>query len=356
MTLECRVVRYGEIDRVGELHRELVAFDRSLVAPKFPGNPVPSDLQFPFLFYYIEDGQILGTRRAIPDLLRRSSHSYPLAWGFDTVVQPAARGKGIGTKLVAAQVAEFDKREEICAAAFSAAAMMRIYRKLGFTVLGFVPRHALVRESAPFLSSKLGSAALARIASIPFDLALSARLRVRKARNLDDLTVRAMHPAQWRDLWEQLSEPDKAYRWDDRADWVAARLQRSDTCYAVRSNESDRPIALFVLRERQEEPGKAHSVASRMTMMHYKYDGSHEGAWALARALASCLYEDRRSVADLITSDPLLQSHLERAGFSRREEGMTFVFLAPPGMTLPDAERQSDWKLTHFCSDGFLFP
>lgn len=354
--MECRVVRYGEKDRVDELHRELVAFDRSLGEPKFPGNPVPSDPRFPFLFYYIEGGEILGTRRAIPDLVCRGSHSFPLAWGFDTVVQPAARGKGIGTKLVAAQVAEFDKRDEICAAAFSAAPMMRIYRKMGFTVLGFVPRHALVRKSVSFLTSKLGSAGLARIASVPVDLALSARLRMRKARNLDGLAVRTVEAGQWQELWQEISEPGDAYRWDDRAAWVAGRIQRGDTCYAVRSSDGNRLIALFVLRDRQGEPGEAHPVTSRMTMMHYKYDGSGEGASALARALASRLYEDRKSVADIITSDPRLQSHLAKAGFARREEGMTFVFRAPPGMALPDAERQSDWKLTHFCSDGFLFP
>jgi GNAT superfamily N-acetyltransferase len=354
--MECRVVRYGEKDRVRELHRELVAFDPSLGEPKFHGNPVPSDPHFPFLFYCIEDGQILGSRRAMPDIVRRGSRSYPFAWGFDSFVQPAARGKGIGSKLVAAQVAEFDKREEFCAAAFSAAAMMRIYRKMGFNVLGFVPRHALVRESAPFLSSKLGSAALARIASIPLDLALSARLRMRKGRNLDDLTVSAIEPTQLRELWEELPEPGDVYRWDDPAEWATSRLQQADICCAVRSSDSDRLIALFILRDRQLQPDEAHPVASRMTMVHYKYDGSDKGAWALARALASRLYEDRKSVADIVTSDPLLQSHLERAGFSRREEGMTFVFRAPPGMTLPDAERQSDWKLTHFCSDGFLFP
>lgn len=354
--MECRIIRHGERDRVGELHRELVAFDPALGQPPFRGNPVSSEPDFPFLFYFIEDGTILGTRRAIPDIVHRGGRSYPLAWSYDTVVQPAARGKGIGTKLVAAQVEEFDRSSRISAAAFSAAAMMRIYDKLGYTVLGFVPRYALVRDSAAFLESKLGNAALAKLVSIPGNVALSALARMRGARNTEGLAISRVDTLEWQHLTARLPEPSDIYHWDDGPDWAAARLQPGDACYAVRSGKADRTIALFVLRDRRSELGEMQSKTSRSTIMHYRYDGTEAGASALACALADQLYRDGKTVADIVTSDPLLQSKLARLGFARREEGMTFVFKTPPGMALPGAGERSDWKLTHFCSDGFLFP
>lgn len=354
--MECRLIRFGEAGEAENRHSELFAHDPELASPPFPSNPVASDPDFPFLFYCVENGTVLGSRRAIPDIVYREGASYPIAWCYDTIVSPAARGKGIGTRLVSLQVDEFERRNELSAAAFSAAAMMRIYEKLGYRVLGFVPRYALIRDTAPFLRKKLANPALARLAAIPANLALSARYASTGLQSFDESQLTTIDDQGWRRLWSEIPTVRNTYNWDEGADWSAARIQRQDSRYIVRSARDDRVLALFVLRHRAPPCDGTTSSEARLTMVHYKYDGSPEGARTLAKALAALLYRTKASVADIVTSDPCLQSQLKRFGYSRRDDGMTFVFKEPSGFSLPAARDQADWKLTHFCSDGFLFP
>ncbi len=47
---------------------------------------------------------------------------------------------------------------------------------------------------------------------------------------------------------------------------------------------------------------------------------------------------------------------MARQRSKRRGDGMTFDSKESDPTKLPQAGKLSDWKLTHFCSDGFLFP
>ena len=348
--MECRIVRFGEKDEVRRLHPVLATERPDLLAPAFPENSVESDDEFPYLFYFIDGDQILGSRKAIPDTVERGGNVYPFAWCFDTYVNPEHHGKGIGTKLVAQQVKEFDARGQLSGAAFSAPAMMRIYEKLGYEVLGFGPRLAAVRKTRPFLQERIGTAASV---IAPFaNFALAAKAWRKRSLSSGDYTLTRIASDDVINAIAEVQNSSKVYHWDSSAEWIASRLKKDDKVYLL-DIAGSQTSAILVTRIREQESVVGKASLKRLTLMHYRCPPQ---AFDLsARALIKLSRKENADVADIVTSDPGMIATFEKHGFSQRSDGMTFVYKLPPGMVLPEAADLSDWHLTHFCSDGFLF-
>ena len=211
--MECRIVRFGQRHNVAKDHPELAAARPDLVTPAFSENPVGSDDEFPYLFYFIENGEIVGSRKAIPDRVYRGSESLPFAWCFDTYVNPEHHGKGIGTKLVAVQVEEFERRADVSAAAFSAPAMMRIYEKLGYDVLGFTPKYARLRNVAPFLAKKIRSRFAVSLLAPIANAGLAAWLKLRSGDRNTNIAVQRVDPESLGTVSEEFDRGSRLY-WD----------------------------------------------------------------------------------------------------------------------------------------------
>ena len=352
--MECRIVRYRERHDVARLHAELVGARPEYSQVPFDTNPVPFDDDFPYLFYFIDGDDILGVRRAIPDVCYREGEEIAFAWCYDTVVNPDHHGKGIGTKLVAVQVEEFARRGQVSGAAFSAPAMMRIYDKLGYSVLGFAPKYAKVRNVAPFLHRKVRSGVIASLMAVPLNLAQKA-LELGRARS--GFSIEQLNTGEFERFWNDISTKGARYHWDADARWVASRLGPNDETWAVRTAPNGKPSAVLVVRDRKRVENDADKVAvHRLTLMHYGLATEPDSMDALAAGLSKLLRTKNADVADIITTEPDANSALARQGFKRRGDGMTFVFKEPGATRLPQSGKLSDWKLTHFCSDGFLFP
>lgn len=352
--MDCRLVRYGERENLSELHPELFEKRPDLCDPAFPANPVPYDDDFPYLFYFVEDGEILGARRAMPDVVCRGDEVRDFAWCFDTIVNPAHHGRGIGTKLVAVQVEEFARREQLSGAAFSAPAMMRIYEKLDYEVLGFTPKYALIRNVGPFIHRKVSLPFVTGASAFLVNVALALRTGLKGGRAASQANCREVDAEEFRALASDIERDETRWHWDKEADWATSRLQSVDTMHAVRDAEN-RLLGVFVLREREPDAEDGPVPVRRLTMMHYVVADRTEAREALVAALADLLYERRADVADIVVSDPALIDALERAAFIKRGPGMTFVFKQVEGKELSHAASLSDWHLTHFCSDGYSF-
>ena len=353
--MECRIVRYDEYQNIANKHPELASQRPDLTTPAFLTNPVQSDGDFPYLFYFLQDGNIVGSRRAIPDRLYHGSDSYAFAWCFDTYVNRNFHGKGIGTKLVAVQSEQLSREGYISGAAFSAPAMMRIYEKLGYNVLGFVPKYALLRNTKPFLAAKIRSDVATSIVASFANTVLKTWSALSFPDPANDITVEV---ADTRAIEFKSTELERAsmLRWDCDPSWVVARLQESDHIYVVRKKLTGRPSAALVARLRDQSSGNGAMAVKRLTIMHFiANDDDAEALEYIAAAARVLLRRTKADVVDIITSSPELERALRKHGFRRRGDGMTYVFKVPPNIKLCNADTQANWHLTHFCSDGFTF-
>jgi GNAT superfamily N-acetyltransferase len=353
--MEYRYATLAELGDMAAAHPELAADRPDLCRPAFPGNPVVGEAAFPFLFYAVEAGRVVGSRKAVPDRAIVNGREYAWAWCFDTIVDASQRGRGVGSRLVELQVEAFDRLGVTTSAAFSAPAMMRIYEKCGYRVLEFVPRMVLVRNPAPFLAGKIGHGVVARAAGGLGALLLRGLAGIRGARR-----SRAGHvatpidPAGFARLFAHAAAPEQPNSWALSPDWVTSRLQPGDEPFKLTCRGAAAPCALFVLRPRAPDPDGG--TARRLTLMYFKFlTEGVDVAEGLAAELTRQLFARPLDAADIVTSSPSLLAALRKRGYRRRGTGMTFVYRPPPGTEIAGARDIADWQLTHFCSDGFLF-
>lgn len=354
--MEYRFATIGEVDDIASFHPELAADNFDLCQPPFLRNPVSTDSAFPFLFYAIEDGKVLGSRKAISDRAVVNGKEYPWAWCFDTIVDSSQQGRGIGSGLVKLQSEEFDRLGVISSAAFSAPAMMRIYRKFGYRVLEPAPRMTLVRNAAPFVAKKIENRLIRSLASWIGTTVLNLESAIRGAnRSVAPFTIAPITELEFSRHFLRADWAEQPNRWANSADWIVSRIQTGDELMKVTRCGSSNPSAIFVLRERTPD-AVGLAASQRFSLVHFEILED----WActadlLAAAVSRQMFARRCDVADIITSSPSLLAALRKRGYRKRGTGMTFVYKAPSAIEFDGSDDIADWHLTHFCSDGFRF-
>lgn len=353
--MDYRFAVIGDIPRMADRHPELVKHRPDLAKPAFLANPVPYDSDFPFIFYVVDGGQIVGSRRAIPDRANLLGREVSWAWCFDTSIDGNHHGKGIGSRLVQLQVEAFDNRGIVSGAAFSAPAMMRIYQKLGYFVLDPTPRMARVRNAHPFLARRMKNSPFLRLATMSANMVLASNLLIRGfASSTRQFSVHEIDKKQFVNLYNDSAVRYQENYWAD-ANWIIARLGNADSLLQIKHQKSQDPSAVFVLRNREQV--ESHGIIlKRLSIMHFALlDKDSSTPSLLPKALLRQMDQKRTDVGDIITSSPIILNEFYRYGFRQRGEGMTFVYKIPKSLDLPAASDIKEWELTHFCSDGFLF-
>lgn len=350
--MEYRFAMIGECERIAKLHPELADQRPDLASPAFPDNPVSGQPDFPFIFYALDQGKVVGSRKAIPDHVLIGGQKHPWAWCFDTIVEANQHGKGIGSQLVKLQVEAFDVRGAVSGAAFSVPAMMHIYNKFGYRVLDFTPRMTALRNSRPFLTGKVPLPLLpsaARAVNVAFAL---ERLMRTSAHEGADITVEPIAPVRLAQLHDEAALHPQTHRWAIDGNWIVARLQPGDRTVQLRHAGADRPIAIAVLRDRaptDDQPGR------RVSLMHFSFLHTNGDESKSITLLPAALFRYISALGmdqiDIISSYPPLLAAAARCGYRRRGEGMTFVYKLPPNLLLEAPLNISEWELTHFCSD-----
>jgi GNAT superfamily N-acetyltransferase len=353
--MEYRVVSTSETDRIADLHPELMASRPDLAEYPFSRNPVAAPDDFPFLFYVLDGDVIAGFRKAIPEIVYLGGQQQPWAWAFDSFIEPDYRGRGVGGHLVELQVEEIGKRGIASGAAFSAPAMLRIYRRLGFRVAGHAPRMCLVRNARPFLRPRLRGGPLLAVGSGAGNAALAFERALRGALHpVGRFEIRSIGADLFAELFDRSAVRTEPNYWAGEANWILARLRADDALYQLARGGESVPCALLVLRDRLQAQPRTGPVR-RLTLMEFApLDEGADVPALIAAALGRLLLSSHADVADVVTSWPPLLAALAARGFRQRGEGMSFVYKFPPGTPdAPDAGLES-WHLTHFCSDGFL--
>ena len=350
-------VEWAARERALERFPELARERPDLLRPSFEDNPMAMPDDFPFLFFASENGQVVGSRKSMPDVVWIGGEPKLWAWNFDTFVEPRYRGRGVGRKLVELQIREVGKRGIISGASFSAPATMRIYQKLGFQVLGHAPRMNLVRRTRPFLHSWGIPRPLLGIGSFLGDATLKVDLKLRHFfRGRPRLDLARIDAATFEEMFRKSVVRKQLNYWDGGPQWVLARRRSSDALIVASRSNDEMPVVTFVARERFQSDmirGQERKI-KRLSIMHFDFlDDGEDVPQIFASAVASLLEQCRADVADVITSFPPAVLALTARGFRSRGPGMSFCCILPEQAHIRG--KLSDWHLTHFCSDGFMF-
>ncbi|HEV2593838.1 MAG TPA: GNAT family N-acetyltransferase [Sphingomicrobium sp.] len=360
--MSIRHVLFSERDNLIELHPELLCQYPKFVTP-YLADAIDYPADFPYVFYALEDGVVASYLNAFPDILFREKQQYRWAWNANLFTNPNFRGRGLAQKIIEHQLTEFAKRGFVWGGTFSSDPALRLYRKLGFKVVGAAARMCLLRNPAPFLRHHLSSRALVRFLSSTYWLGYrSAKLILfrqksfKKNYSIEQIGFAALaklldeHPRQY---------GDRAH-WSDDAALLRAKMnaRNSDQIALVRDS-SARPLLFFLWRVRDtaERPIKErYSGVSMFSVMEFGYLQAEASQDALIRAAIALFDETSADLLEIITSPPELENAARRHGFVALGSGMSFTFKAPKGHPLDHVKTAvADWDLTHYSGDGYSF-
>jgi GNAT superfamily N-acetyltransferase len=363
--MEIRHVELRDQHILASRHSELAAHHPELADPlMFSGNGSASD--FPYLFYAIEDGQIASYFRSFPDTLFDGVRHFRWAWNGDLYTKPAFRGRGIAQKLVEYQLREFDRRDVIWGGVFSSPAALRLYRRMQFSMPGYVSRLCLVRDVRRFLRHHTSNRLIISTGGLIFDVAFAAAqaLLFPPSRVARKYCVEVLEKDKFATLLSQrqIVRPEKFF-WGADAGWFELRRMARgiDSIFCVRRRAEAEPCAFLIVRDRvrQSHPlvGRYRGVRLMSVMEFGQFDQGADMANALAEASIMLFLESEADLLiEFVTSSPDIERSARRRGFFPMGDGMSFKFMAPRGNQFYGLQTKlSDWHLSHYCGDAFGF-
>lgn len=357
-----RHVLFSERGNLAELHPELLSQHPKFVNPYLAGAiDYPED--FPYAFYALEDGIVASYLNSFPDTLHWRQQQYRWAWNANLFTDPAFRGRRFAQKIIEHQLTIFAGQGLVWGGTFSSDSALRLYRKLGFKVVGAASRMCLLRDPRAFLGYHLKSNAMVQLLSASYRLAYaSAKLFMLRERSF-----RKQYSIERIDL-QELARIESAYpvqygtraHWNDEPALLRAKMSsRNRDQIAVVRNSSGRPLLFFLWRVRntRERPIRERYSGVRMfSVMHFGYLEAPTRAGVLIDAAIALFHESAADLLEIITSPPDLQSAARRRGFVALGPGMSFTFKTPAGHPLDKLQTEiSDWHLTHYSGDGYSF-
>ncbi len=370
--LHYRYVRFDERHAIEAHHPELARSDKSEADLPIACEGLDTPDEMPILLYVLDtqSGKVVARRRMLPDAAVIGGVSYPWAWGYDTIVDKECRGRKIGGKILDFQNTIFDELKFSTAAAFSAPRMMTIYKKRAYNIVGFCPRMTLAKRAGPFIKNRLGDnlpgSLLGKMLAPLGDLAMSAKLALKVSlASLPSVVLKEIPQADLPGLYHDpnaansdAQNPQRAgAHWAKKPSWISERLGDGDRVFTVAASEDAPVSAMFVLRKRAmpDDPGEAQ--AERISVMYYdRFCEAEIAADHIAAGLVQFARGEAFDALDFVCSDLTINAKLAKTGFVPRGDGMTYVFRDALGQLVGAPTNLEGWHLTHFCSDGFLFP
>ena len=357
-----RHVLFSERHNLAELHPELLSQYPKFVSPYLDDATAYSD-DFPYAFYAISDGIIASYLNSFPDTLHWQQRQYKWAWNANLFTDRAFRGRGLAQKIIEHQLELFAQQDLVWGGTFSSDPALRLYKKLGFNVVGAAPRMCLLRNPRAFLSHDLDSAPLIGFLSAAYRLAYgSAKLVISRQRSfkrnysIEQITVEELaaledeYPLQY----------GKCAHWNDNSGLLRAKMNvRNKDQIALVRDRSGRPMLFFLwrVRDTQERPIKEkYSGVKMFSVMDFGYLRASTPAKVLVQAAIALFDAAAADLLEIVAAPPGLQSASRRQGFVPLGSGMSFTFKAPAGHDLAKLDtRIADWHLTHYSGDGYSF-
>jgi GNAT superfamily N-acetyltransferase len=365
---QLRVVQLGEVDDLEARHPQIHhLLSRDLMAKyaRFPGASHES----PVFFYLENEGSVCSYFRAIPDEITIDVITRRWAWSGDNFTFPEFRNRGLSTKLHGQATSYLHDRGIGRAGVYSTEVALHVFKKLGFTLLGFAERYLLLRSASPFLAAHIPSApARSMLNAISTPLAGTAIAGVRLwNRMLQSGTKCAGGDECSADTLQELLPRIAASRsihFGMDATFLQLKLeiarQTGDmSLWLIQDAKSKDCIAYMVVRERvQKEPlAERYSGFRLMTLMDFGFVvGDTRAAAGIAGHLLNLFLKSDCHVLQIISNNKLVNRSALRRGMRKVGKGMSFTYSAPKDWNLPaHCARLQSWHLTNFCGDAFTW-
>mgnify|MGYP001208920063 CR=1 FL=1 len=362
-------ITFDQIGKIKELHplvyenyldenQKFTKFDYLESCPDIRNN-------FPCFFYLTDQDKIISTLSALPDEIHASGEIFSWAWAGALFTDPYYRGKGLATLLIKNMVKVLHKRNIGWGGVFSTLEAIHIYRKLNFVIPGYANRYLLLKTAAP-LGNIVKNKMFISVLDIPYRITLRIILKLINRPlppNKFNIAVRKVDIAN-----EDLSGIPRPYyhtpyHFNDNFDKIKWKiLTTSDTVlYFIISKSTNKYLCYFVLKDRNRKTKDPFSDrffnVKLMTLMDYGvYNNDINTYEALVSAVFSLFWDGDAEALEVISSSKILNKILKRNGMVKVFKGMSFKFCAPQSWKVnQSAAVVSNWPLTHFNGDGFMF-
>ncbi len=351
-----------EQDKAADAHPVLAEAYPNLTVPALSGQD-GIEGGFPYLYYGLEDGRIACYFKSFPDTSIYKGQQLTWSWNGNLFTDPDFRRRGLAQVLVEQQIQACDKLGMIWGGVFSSAPALRLYEKLGFKMIGMVPRLCALRNITPFLKYHM-----------PRSAAVTGNALYKVLHHMRSAYFHFGQGAPGKGVLEEVSQDvfaslpimdtwkNKVVHWDTDAGWVIRRCEARaiDHLFLLKEKPSGPPLAYATIRHRKnrERPVKGRYFGvDTMTLTHF---GSFAPVEVSAPILVSALFKMfRKSGADLleiISSNPKLEAAARGKGMVALGAGMSFKYYAPEALRhrLP-TEGLENFHLTHYSGDAFDF-
>ncbi len=361
-------VTFGEIDKAAETHpavyRSFVTEDGDFTEfEPFRGNPDIYE-EFPFFFYIAHEDRVVCNRFAIPDVLITDRGKHPWSWGGGFFTVPEYRGKGLGTKLIDNMVRVLHGKGIGSGMVFSTPVSVHIYRKLGYSFMGYADRFVFLRSCAPLLRKYIDCSGVIKFADTlfrPFPRALVSILSSLGPGRNKDLSRHRIDKAEVESTMEGLNiHHGSRFRFNDSGAKLAFKLSRAGNSqfFIMEDKKENRPAAYFILKNRVlTQPLGGYSGFRMMSLMDYGFFSQNPlSPKLLVREVFDSFMKSDAEVLDIVSSHPGLSSAAGRMGMINIGKGMSFTFTFPDSWNLnTENSGLEDWQLSHFSGDGYSF-
>jgi GNAT superfamily N-acetyltransferase len=365
---EVRHVAFHELDDL-EVRHPLVSQIQSRISfehlKKCPG--MTDD--FPVCFYIVIENKIASSFMTFPDMLFIGSREYPWAWNHATYTNPSYRGRGLATALNREAIKVLHQNGWARSAAFSSAATVHIYNKLGLTFPGYVKRYLMLKSLRPILKAHFPSQSLAGFfdfLSRPFLFLMNHIIYGRKRRDDPKMKMERISLENEKALIESFPKVvhEHPFHFDSSPSKLRWKINVSNSLddqncslYMLKDAQQNHALCYFIIRTKfQREPrGSRYKDFKLMTLMDFglfRYD-LHIYSVLLKKVL-NLFWASDAEIFEIVSNSNTMNSLIKKYGMLKAGRGVSFNFIVPKEWNWENEwDNLENWNITHFSVDAF---
>ena len=342
-------VRRGDLDYLEQRHSAACDFiSRECIGASEHFPNLGDD--FPVFFYLESRGHVCAYLRTIPDEVASEGRTYPWAWTADNFTIPEFRGRGLSTQLQG-QATHFLHQLGIGrGSVFSTDVSLHIFRKLGFKIVGYAPRHLLLRRLSPLLQAHVRRPTIRRVLATlaaPVTLTAMTGLRLWNAAlrsTAVEVYESSLADAELQPLLDRLAG-QRSLNFAMRRELLSKKFEvavrtGAMSLFLMRHRQSGDLVGYAIVRQRhQKEPlAEKYRDFRLMTLMDFAIaDDDRTAATALVAYVVGQFLESDCDVLEIISNNRLINQVAKRCCMLPVGKGMSFAYSAPEDWHWPAA-------------------
>ena len=364
---EFHVVRFKDVQQFEEKPEvyKLLSPDFLTTIRRFPG----ASEDFPIFFYLSNGENVCSYLRTIPDQLTVDGQTKLWAWTSDNYTYPQFRRRGFSTRLQQAATQYLHHLGIGRGSVYSTEVTQRIFKKLGFTHVGYAKRFLLLRSAAPLLEAAVKQQTLRKIAAgvlNPFVRLAVGCVRSRNKMARGRTVCRRMtdfSDPQFQELLDTISAKRSLHFGMQpgllRLKFEVAKKNGTASAWIISDKKTGENLAYMILLERFQDKPLAGKYRGFQLMSLVDYALVDDDAGTSAALAAHCLeifFKSGCIVLEIVSNKKCIHKAAIWRGLLPAGKGMSFNYSVPVSWQWDAGRGQLEkWPLTGFCGDGFTF-